>query len=149
MFSFNDARHSVPDRWLIVDGQFGIELHTPEAGYAWLGMTKALASVPGLPPLGREVAILVTATHTKAAYEFYAHAKLSGLSPAYLNQISEGHYPESFDAACKTAFKVATELCKPGPLGEKIWKEAVNTLGVPGATALIHYVGFINMLLPF
>jgi hypothetical protein len=105
-------------------------------------MTKALASIPGLPPLAREVAILVTATHTNAAYEFYAHAKLSGLSPIHLSQISEGNCPEGFDTECKTAFKIATELCKPGPLGEKMWKEAVDTFGVSGATALVHYVGF-------
>ncbi|KAG6366316.1 hypothetical protein INS49_000493 [Diaporthe citri] len=39
-------------------GPFGIELHTPGAGYAWLKMTKSLAEITELPPLAREVAIL-------------------------------------------------------------------------------------------
>jgi hypothetical protein len=55
---------------------------------------------------------------------------------------SRGSCPQGFDRECKTAFKVATELCKPGPLDEKAWKEAVDVFGVSGATALVHYVGF-------
>lgn len=130
------------DHLLIMVIQFGIELHTPEVGQCWLGMTKALAKIEGLPPLAREVAILVTGSHEKAAYEVYAHAALSGLPETALEQIYRGTCPEDLDEACKTAFKLATELCKPGPLASSTWDEASKVLGTSGAVAVVHYVGF-------
>lgn len=123
--------------------QFGLELHTPAPGYAWLDMTKGLAQMPGLPPLAREVAILVTGNHEQAAYEVYAHSAVSRLPPSDLDEIKRGTCPAHLDEGCKVAFKVATELCeKPGPLGADIWNDAADTFGSTGATALVHYVGF-------
>jgi len=124
-------------------GPFGLELHTPGAGYAWLGMTQSLAKIPGLSLLAREVAILVTGFHEQAAFEIYAHSAVSGLPKSDLNQISKGLCPDHLGRDCKIAFKMATELCnRPGPLTVSTWNEAVDVLSVSGATAVVQYVGF-------
>jgi len=106
-------------------------------------MTKALAQMPGLPQLAREVAILVTGHHEAAAYEVYAHSAVSRLSEADLDELKRGTCPAHLSKECHVAFKVATELCEtPGPLDAGIWKEAINMFGMIGATTLVHYVGF-------
>lgn len=122
--------------------QFGIELHTPRAGYAWLKMTKSLAEITELPPLAREVAILVTGNHEAAAYEIYAHSAVSRLSSEDLKTIADGRFPDHLDEKCHAAFDLATELCKPGRLSGEGWEKAVGSLGKTAAVAVVHYVGF-------
>src|SRR6478672_2418050 len=48
-------------------------LHEPSFGKASWDLVSALADKPSLPKSVREVAILVTGAHFKAAYELYAH----------------------------------------------------------------------------
>ena len=48
-------------------------LHEPSFGKASWDLVRALADRPSLPKSVREVAILVTGAHFKAAYELYAH----------------------------------------------------------------------------
>lgn len=122
--------------------QFGIELHTPGAGYAWLKMTKSLAEITELPPLAREVAILVTGNHEAAAYEVYAHSALSRLRDDDLKAIAGGRCPGHLDEKCHAAFNLATELCKPGRLSDEAWENAVARLGKTAAVAAVHYIGF-------
>ena len=58
-------------------------LHEPKFGKPVWELTKAMAFNPSLPPGVREIAILVTGAHFKAAYELYAHvivAERKGLS---------------------------------------------------------------------
>lgn len=122
--------------------QFGIELHTPGAGYAWLKMTKSLAEITELPPLAREIAILVTGNHEAAAYELYAHSAVSRLSSEDLKTIADGRCPDHLDEKCHAAFDLATELCKPGRLSGRAWEKAISSLGKMAAVAVVHYVGF-------
>ena len=106
-------------------------------------MTKTLGEVRELPALAREVAILVTAAHAKAAYAFYAHSAVSALPKPDLDQIWQGECPAHLDSASQTAFHVAYDLChQPGPLRQSVWEQAVETLGRKAAVALVHYVGF-------
>lgn len=122
--------------------QFGIELHTPGAGYAWLKMTKSLAEITELTPLARGVAILVTGNHEAAAYEIYAHSAVSRLDAKDLKMITDGRCPDHLDGKCHAAFDLATELCKPGRLSDGAWEKAVRLLGKTAAVATVHYVGF-------
>lgn len=105
-------------------------------------MTKSLAEITELPPLAREVAILVTGNHEAAAYEVYAHSAVSRLSSEDLKTIADGRCPEHLDKKCHAAFDLATELCKPGRLSDEAWGNAVGSLGKTAAVAVVHYVGF-------
>lgn len=67
--------HSHPCRFIVRDtkdrfiGPFGIVLHDPTIGDAFLRFAGALAGIKGLPVKAREVAILVVGHRNKAAYE--------------------------------------------------------------------------------
>lgn len=105
-------------------------------------MTKALAEITELPPLAREVAILVTGNHEAAAYEIHAHSAVSKLGDEDLKTIADGRCPDHLDERCHDAFDLATELCKPGRLSDEAWEKAVGLLGKTAAIAVVHYVGF-------
>ena len=102
-----------------------------------------MAKLPGLSPSTREVAILVVAAHTKAAYQESAHQQLSGFSKGELEDIERGVCPAEFDEEKKVVFACATELVeKPGPLAQETWQETVDVVGLQGTIAVVHYVGF-------
>ena len=107
-------------------------------------MTKTLATYTSLPPLAREVAILVTVSHAQAAYAMYAHSAVSKLPKDDLDEITINRTcPDHLDAACHTAFTMASELAtKSGPLAEHVWQEGVRVRGREAAIAVIHYCGF-------
>src|SRR4051794_21336325 len=68
-------------------------LREPKFGTPIWQLTKALSVAPGLPRPVREVAILVTGAHFRAAYELYAHviaAEQRGLTDAKLATIVAG-----------------------------------------------------------
>jgi hypothetical protein len=110
-------------------------------------MTKSLGEVKSLPPLAREVAILVTAGHEQAAYAIYAHKAASKLGENDLQQILGGSCPPHLDAACQVSFRVAKELSEsPGPLKLEVWEGAVKVLGLEAAKAVVHYVGFYKYI---
>ena len=71
-------------------------LHEPSFGKASWDLVRALADKPSLPKPVREVAILVTGAHFKAAYELYAHVLVGeqrGLSDDKLATIVAGQRP--------------------------------------------------------
>ena len=71
-------------------------LHEPSFGKASRDLVRALADQPSLPKPVREVAILVTGAHFKAAYELYAHVLVGeqrGLSDEKLATIVAGQRP--------------------------------------------------------
>ena len=105
-----------------------------------------MAKIPGLSPSTREVAVVVVGAHTKAAYEVYAHERLSGLPREDLDLINDGQCPRSFNSEEQTVFKMANELFNPGPLSAGTWEEATTVLGVSGATAVVQYGGFYKYI---
>lgn len=123
-----------------------MQLHTPEVGHHFLGFATSLAKIPGLSAQAREMAILVVGAHTGAAYEDYAHSRLSQFSEAQEDEIRNGRCPTGLEESETVAFEVASELFKKGPLPQDSWNKAVNTLGVDGAKALVHYVGFYRYI---
>lgn len=107
---------------------------------------KALAKIPGLPQYAREVAILATGSHFKAAYEIYSHERIAigtELKQDQIDKIKHGEKPGDLQEIGNVAFDVTMELLKkPGPLAEEKWKEAEKAFGREGAMALVHYVGY-------
>ena len=96
-------------------GPFGIHMHSPAVGEAFLNFAKALRTL-NVPPELRECAILGVGARTKAAYEIAAHRQVSGFRQFELDQMDQGKIPDSFSPQQKAAFNLALELGKPGPL---------------------------------
>jgi 4-carboxymuconolactone decarboxylase len=127
-------------------GPFGIILHHPAVGHAFLNISQALRTIPGFSTYAREVAIAVVGAKSQAAYENYAHRIIGvheGLSPEEMQMLNAGKCPETLTEEGKVAFEVASRLVDgPGPLATESWDRALRTFGKDGAAALVHYVGF-------
>ncbi|KAF2159168.1 hypothetical protein M409DRAFT_30307 [Zasmidium cellare ATCC 36951] len=136
------------DRFIYLDNQsrfvgpFGAQIHHPEVAKAFIQFATSLRRIPDFPHEVREVAILAVGSRLGPAYESYAHESLSGFTEAEQHQLHEGTCPAHFSDKQKVAYKVAIELGKSGPSPSALWEEATSVLGIHGATALVHYVGF-------
>jgi 4-carboxymuconolactone decarboxylase len=119
-------------------------LHEPRIGKPIWDLTKALSAQSSLPGSARQVAILVTGAHFRAAYEIYAHvavAEHDKLPDAKLATIVAGQRPPDLTRAEAVAYDVAAALTSGGVLPELTYRAAVNAFGVHGAAELCYLVG--------
>jgi 4-carboxymuconolactone decarboxylase len=97
-----------------------------------------------LPDPARQVAILVTGAHFRAAYEIYAHiavAEHDKLPDAKLATIVAGQRPPDLTCDEAIAYDIAAALTSGGVLPELTYRTAVDAFGVHGAATvkeLIH-----------
>jgi hypothetical protein len=92
----------------------------------------------------REIAILVTGAHFKAAYELYAHVIVGeqrGLDDAKLSTVVAGQKPFDLTKEEGIAYDVASALVNGGVLPELTYKQAVLAFGEHGAAELCYLVG--------
>ncbi|KAK4628816.1 hypothetical protein CLAFUW4_08223 [Fulvia fulva] len=127
-------------------GTYGILLHTPHIGRAYLDFCSALSALPGLTPRTREIISLVVAAYDNCAFQIYVHGRLAqaqGLTRNELDSLRAGLYAQSFSEEDKAAYRVARELCAgSGPLPERVWRESVGVLGREGVLAAVHLTAF-------
>lgn len=127
-------------------GPFPLFLAAPEAGEHVMNLFGKIATVPGLPPDAKEVAILTVGAQFDSAYELYAHTNVAvkkvGMEKATVEAIARGERPEGMNEGCQVAFDVAKYLVsQPGKLSDQLWARSVSVLGKEGTVALVHYVG--------
>lgn len=93
-----------------------------------------MVAKPCLPAPVREVAILVTGAHFRAAYELYAHviiAEQRGLSDEKLATIVAGQRPVDLTRQEAVAYDFASALVNGGVLPELTYRRAVSEFGEP------------------
>src|ERR1700721_4379190 len=116
----------------------------PKFGKPVWELTKAMVSNPSLPANVREVAILVTGSHFRSAYELYAHvivAEHRGLSDEKLATIVAGQRPTDLTRQEAVAYDFASALVNGGVLPELTYRAAVEQLVKHGAADLSYLVG--------
>lgn len=127
-------------------GPFGILLHSPPIGRAFLDLSTALRGLSGLKPKTREVVVLTVCLQEQAHYELYAHkqiARQQSIVESEIGTLMLGQCPATFSREEKAAYGVARELCtSTGPLSQWAWETAIIELGKDGALAVVQYVGY-------
>jgi len=124
-------------------------LHEPHFGKPVWQLTKALSMNPSLPPAVREVAILVTGAHFRAAYALYAHvivAEDRGLCDKKLATIVAGQRPTDLTREEAVAYDVTSALVGGGVLPDLTYRAAVATFDAHGAAELMQLVGLYCMV---
>jgi 4-carboxymuconolactone decarboxylase len=107
-------------------------------------LVKALSTRSNLPDCARQVAILVTGAHFRAAYEIYAHVPMAqhdGLADTKLATIIAGQRPADLTRDEAVAYDVAAALTGGGVLPELTYRAAVEAFGAHGAAELCYLVG--------
>lgn len=99
----------------------------------------------------REIAILVTAKHWNAQYEWYAHekeAQKAGVDQAIIDAIRDGRRPD-FDAgqeAEEEIYNFATELYANQAISDETFAKIEGRFGKQGAIELGGLMGHYNLI---
>ena len=97
----------------------------------------------------RELAILVTAFHWKAQYEWFAHeseAIKAGLTQDIIEAIKVGVRPDFQDLAEEEIYDFCCELYSSKRVSESIYQKVADRHGVIGATDLAGLLGHYNLI---
>ena len=107
----------------------------------------------GLGDRQRELAILVTARHWTAQYEWYAHARIAaevGIPDTVITAISQCRRASLDNSDESVVYAFSNELLEKQEVGDETYDAAVALLGESGIVeliALIGYYGIISMTL--
>jgi 4-carboxymuconolactone decarboxylase len=96
-----------------------------------------------------EIAILVTARHYTAHYEWYAHKRLAlqgGMDPAIPDAIRDRRTPVFDDPKGKTIYEVAKSLHEGHGLSKNLYDEAVKVLTERGLVEVIGLCGYYSLV---
>ncbi len=102
-----------------------------------------------LPPQLSELAILVTARHWRAQYEWFAHAKIAseaGVADEVIEAIRTGGTPEVADPGQALVYDFAREYYATSRVGEATYARAVAQLGEPGVVDLVAIMGYYGLV---
>jgi len=97
----------------------------------------------------REIAILVTAHHWKAQYEWFAHekeARAAGVADTIIEAIKAGKRPEFDDPAEEEIYEFATELYASRRVTERTYARFVDRHGQVAAVDLAGLLGHYNLI---
>ena len=101
------------------------------------------------PPKLSEIAILVTARHWTAHYEWYAHKRLAlkgGLDPKIIEDIRVRRIPTFDDPKARMIYEVAKSLHEGHGVARGLYDEAVEVLTLRGVVEIIGLCGYYTMV---
>jgi 4-carboxymuconolactone decarboxylase len=96
-----------------------------------------------------EIAILVTARHWTAHYEWFAHKRLAlmgGLDPKIIDDIRDRRTPQFDDPKAKLVYDVAKSLHEGHGIAKGLYDEAVKMVGERGVVEIIGLCGYYTMV---
>lgn len=102
-----------------------------------------------LPPRLSELAILVTARHWTAQYEWYAHAKIAreaGVPVAAIEAIANRETPSLDDPDQALVYRFAAEYYATHRIGDATYKAAVERFGEQGVVELVGIMGYYGLV---
>ena len=97
-----------------------------------------------LPERLKELAILVTARHWSAQYEWYAHRSLAekqGVSPAVCDAIARGETPSGLDEAERAIYAFTSMLLRTRAVDDATFAGVKARFGDKGVLDLIALIG--------
>jgi 4-carboxymuconolactone decarboxylase len=101
------------------------------------------------PPKLSEIAILVTARHWTAHYEWYAHKRLAlkgGMDPKIIDDIRDRRTPRFDDPKGQMIYDVSRSLHEGHGLSRPLYDEAVKLLSERGVVEIIGLCGYYTMV---
>jgi 4-carboxymuconolactone decarboxylase len=102
-----------------------------------------------LPPPLKELAILVTARHWGAQFEWHVHRKFAleaGLAPAICDAIARGERPKAMSADETLVYGYASALLKTKGVSDDLFARAKQRFGEDGVIDLTVCVGYYGMI---
>jgi 4-carboxymuconolactone decarboxylase len=130
-------------------GPFWPWLRNPELAERAQKLGELVRYNSSLPPRLFELAVLVTAHHWKAQFEWYAHAPLArkaGLGDEIIAAIHAGTRPQFAKDDEAAVYDFAVELYARKRVSDAVYASAVAHLGERGAVELVGILGYYALV---
>lgn len=134
-------------------GPFNVLLRSPKMGDLAQKLGAETRFHSELPDSLKEMAILITARHWTAQYEWYAHKRIAlkaGLDPAIVEAIRVGKRPQKMSAEERTVYDFCTELLSTKNVSDANFNAAVKAFGekrLVNLMGVLGYYGLVSMML--
>jgi 4-carboxymuconolactone decarboxylase len=130
-------------------GPFNVYLRSPELGNIAQRLGEYVRFHSAVPRKLNEMAILLTAKHWAAQYEWVAHKPLAiqaGLREAVIDDIQAGRRPASMQPDEAVVYDFATELRETRRVSDTTFAAAKTLLGEQGLMDLIGLMGYYDLV---
>ena len=130
-------------------GPFHALLRSPELADAAQKLGEYVRFKSSIPPRLNELAILLTARHWTAQYEWFAHRRLAmqaGVSQDIADAIAEGKKPAVLGPEETIVYNFCHELLDTGQVSDANYKAVVDKFGERGAVDLIGVMGYYSLV---
>jgi 4-carboxymuconolactone decarboxylase len=132
-----------------VQGPLAVWLRRPELAARAQALGEYCRYNSSLPKRLSELAILVTARHWQAEFEWWAHrrhALEAGLPEYVIEAIRIGEAPSFADAEEQAVYDIATAMCRDGRLGDALYARGLEVLGEGRLVDLIGVLGYYALI---
>jgi 4-carboxymuconolactone decarboxylase len=131
------------------EGPFNVQLRSPEMGDLGQQFGAATRFATTVPRRLYELAIIITARHWTAQFEWYAHRRAAlqaGISQAVVEAIAQGKRPASMPPDEKAVYDFATELLETKQVSDPTFQAAKDLLSERGVVELINVMGWYGLV---
>ncbi|HML08499.1 MAG TPA: carboxymuconolactone decarboxylase family protein [Xanthobacteraceae bacterium] len=131
------------------EGPFAVYLHAPGYGMLAQELGAHLRFGTSVPPRLAEVAILCTARHWQAQYEWAAHARFAerhGVAPATIRDLQAGRAPKSAPPDEIAIYGFVKELYATRRVSNATYARVHKLLGDKGMVELVGTLGYYAMV---
>jgi 4-carboxymuconolactone decarboxylase len=132
-----------------MSGPFFCYLHAPKFGQLAQNLGAHCRYGTGIAPRLSEFAILVTAQHWKAHYEWAAHepqAEKAGVNPVTIRDLRAGRLPKSAPEDERALYAFIKELYRDKRVSNRTYQGMQNLLGDAGTVELVGLLGYYAMV---
>jgi 4-carboxymuconolactone decarboxylase len=132
-----------------VEAPLAVWLHSPELAEKAQALGAFCRFGTSLPPRLSELAIVVTAAHWQAGYEWSVHAPIavrSGLGEAAVEAIREGKEPCFTMEDEAVVFTFSSELLTRRCVSSDTYEKAVSILGTTATIELVGILGYYGLI---
>ena len=144
-----DSIRSGPRGEFKMSGPFFCYLHAPAFGELAQKFGAFCRYKPGVPPRLSEFAILVTAQHWKAAYEWAAHepqALRAGVKQKTIDSLSKGRLAKGAPKDELALYAFIKELYRDRNVSNSTYKSVNKILGDSATVELVGLLGYYAMV---
>jgi len=127
------------------EGPFAVYLHAPGYGKLAQALGGYLRYHTGLPPRLKEFAILCTAQHWKAQYEWHAHAPMAaeaGVKATVIRDLKAGHPAKSAARDEMAIYAFVKELYAKRRVSNATYGRVHKIIGDTGMVELVGILGY-------
>jgi 4-carboxymuconolactone decarboxylase len=132
-----------------MSGPFAIYLHSPAFGELAQKLGGHLRFKTSVPPRLSEFAILCTAQHWKAQYEWFMHAPMAekaGVKPETVRDIQAGRMPKKAPKDEQAIYAFVKELYSTKRVSTGAYNRVKKVLGEAGTVELVGILGYYAMV---